>query len=86
MPYKFDMWSYKAPINESEPLHVHIDALWDTFRVRKEHLLHIKESANVDVFLGYRSNCDHAGLEIPPRSLAMFVEMEIPFELSIILA
>lgn len=54
-----------APVDESEPLDVHIDALWSTFRMRKEYLIQLKQNVNVDVFLGYRSNCDTAGLELP---------------------
>jgi hypothetical protein len=38
----------------------------------------------VDVFLGYRSNCDTAGIEVPHTSLEMFSELQIPFGLSII--
>jgi hypothetical protein len=38
----------------------------------------------VDVFLGYRSDRDHAGVELPWQSLAMFVELQVPFEISII--
>jgi Domain of unknown function (DUF4279) len=85
MPYSHDMWSYEAPVAESEPLHAHIDALWNTFRARTSYLLQLKQSLTVDVFLGYRSNCDHAGVEVPPDSLEMFVQLEIPFGLSIIL-
>ena len=83
-PYKHDMWSYTAPVNKHEPLHVHIDTLWSTFRTRKEYLLQLKKKVNVDVFLGYRSNCDHAGLEVPHTSLAIFLELEVPFGVSII--
>jgi len=83
--YKHDQWSYEAPVNESEPLHVHIDSLWSVFQERKEFLLQLKQSLSVDVFLGYRTNCDHAGVEVPHRSLEMFRELEIPFGVSIIL-
>jgi len=83
-PYKHDMWSFTASVNESEPLHVHIEALWSAFRARKEYLLELKKHVKVDVFLGYRSNCDHAGLEVPHHSLAMFLELEVPFGVSII--
>jgi hypothetical protein len=74
----------RQPVNKSEPLHVRIDSLWSVFRERKEYLIQIKERLTVDVFLGYRSNCDHAGVEVPYRSLAMFWEPEAPFGLSII--
>jgi len=83
-PYKHDMWSYNAPVKKTEPLHVHIDTLWNTFRDRKEYILHLKQDLTVDVFLGYQSNCDHAGVEVPYQSLEMFRELQIPFGLSII--
>lgn len=83
-PYKHDMWSYEAPIKKTEPLGVHIETLWNTFREKKEYLLHLKKTVTVDVFLGYQSNCDHAGVEVPYQSLEMFRELQIPFGLSII--
>jgi len=48
-------------------------------------LLELKKSLTVDVFLGYRSSCDHAGIEVPHTSLEMFTELEIPFGVSIII-
>jgi hypothetical protein len=83
-PYKHDMWMYTAPVKRSEPLHVHIEALWNTFRGRKQYLLQLKHNLTVDVFLGYRSNCDHAGVEVPYHSLEMFIELQVPFGLSVI--
>jgi len=83
-PYKHDMWCYTAPVKGNEALTVHIDALWNTFRARKQYLLQLKRGLTVDVFLGYRSNCDHAGVEVPHQSLQMFSELQVPFGLSII--
>jgi hypothetical protein len=83
-PYAHDMWSYDAPAKETEPLHVHIDNLWNTFKGRKEYLIELKSNLAVDVFLGYRSNCDNAGVEVPYQSLEIFRELQIPFGLSII--
>jgi hypothetical protein len=36
------------------------------------------------VFLGYRSNCETAGFEVPHTSLEMFTELQIPFGISIV--
>ena len=83
-PYKHDMWSYIAPVKKSEPLHVHIDKLWNTFREHKQYLLHLKKELTVDVFLGYQSDCDNAGIELPYQSLEIFRELQVPFGLSII--
>jgi hypothetical protein len=85
-PFKQDMWSYTAPVKENEPLHVHIDALWNTFKERRQYLLQLKQGLTVDVFLGYRGNCDHAGIEVPHQSLEIFRELQVPFGLSIIVA
>lgn len=84
-PYKHDMWMYKVPITSTEPLHVHIDELWNVFRSRKHELLRLKDDLTVDVFLGYRSNSDNAGVDVPSKSLEMFIELQIPFGLSIII-
>jgi Domain of unknown function (DUF4279) len=84
--YEHDMWGYHPPLKETEPLHVHIDTLWITIREHKEYLLQLKQSLTVDVFLGYRSSCDNAGVEVPYQSLEMFRELQVPFGLSIIVA
>jgi len=84
--YRHDMWSYSPPVDKHEPLHKHIDALWLVLKPHKRYLLELKKSVTVDVFLGYRSNCDTAGIEVPHTSLEMFSELQIPFGLSIIVA
>ena len=84
VPYRQDMWSYSPPVEKSEPLHRHIDALWLELKPHKHYLLELKKSLSVDVFCGYRSNCDTAGIEVPHTSLEMFIELEIPFGVSII--
>ena len=85
-PYPHDMWCYTASVKESEPLHVHIDALWNTFRQRKQYLLELKENLTVDVFMGYSSNCQTAGVGLPYQSLEIFRELQSRFELSIVVA
>jgi hypothetical protein len=82
--YRQDMWPYSPTVEESEPLHNHIDALWLRLKPHKRYLLGPKKSLNVDVFVGYRSNCDTAGIEVPHTSLEIFTELEIPFGVSII--
>lgn len=83
--YRDDMWSYSPPVDKFEPLHRHIDAMWAQLRPHKRYLLKLKRTVNVDVFLGYRSNCDTAGIEVPHVSLEMFSELKIPFGVSIII-
>ena len=85
-PYPHDMWSYQPTVNEDEPLEKHIEALWSQLKPHKDYLMGLKQELSVDIFLGYRSNCDHAGIDIPYTALTMFVELEIPFGISIIIA
>jgi len=84
LPWKDDMWSFTAQVGQSEPLHVHIDALWNIFREHRQYLLDLKRTATVDVFLGYSSNCDHAGVVVPYQSLEIFRELQVPLGISII--
>ena len=83
--FRNDMWSYTSPVDKSEHLEKHIDALWERLKPHRRYLLMLKKSLSVDVFLSYRSNCDHAGIEVPYKSLEMFTELEIPFGVSIII-
>lgn len=78
------MWRYEVPISKEESLDVHIQTLWNKIKLFKRYLLKLKESVKVDVFLGYRSNSGTAGFMISPESLEMFVELDIPFEVSVI--
>jgi hypothetical protein len=83
-PYKHDMWMYTVPVPLQSPLYDHIDALWAKIRPHRDYLVRLKATLSVDVFLGYRSNSDTAGVELPPSSLEMFTALQVPFGLSII--
>jgi Domain of unknown function (DUF4279) len=78
--------SQHLSLDESEPLEKHIDTLWALIKPHKHYLLELKKLVTVDVFLGYRSDCETAGFELPHTSLEMFLELEIPFGISIVIA
>jgi hypothetical protein len=84
-PFPHDMWEYSPNIPKEQPLHEHINALWSAVKNKKNELLSFKEKYSVDIFLGYRSNSDMAGIEIPYESLEIFYELKIPFGISIII-
>lgn len=79
-----DIWMYRAPTPANGDLHEHIDELWNVLKPHTEFLRRLKERATVDVFLGYSSNIDHAGIKIPHASLEIFAALEVDFGLSII--
>lgn len=85
-PLEHDCWHYQPDVPEAEPLEVHINTLWSAIKDHRDFIKGLKGDATVDVFLGYRSNCDHAGVQVPHSCLEMFTELEIPFGLSIIIA
>jgi len=78
------MWSYQAPISEDRPLDEHIQALWNVVESKTSYLLQLKETLQVDVFCGYRTNHWGAGFQVEPESLAIFTALKIPFGVSII--
>ena len=84
-PYDHDMWSYSPDLPEENPLEEHINRLWADVAPHKDYLQELKKTLTVDVFLGYSSNCDTAGISLPPESLRVFTELEVRFELSIII-
>jgi hypothetical protein len=83
--YRQDNWAYEAPVPEERPLDVHIQTLWSHVKEHKAYLLELKRSCTIDVFCGYRSNSRIAGFEVSAESLEMFVELDIPFGVSVII-
>lgn len=83
-PREFDMWSYEPNISESEPLSNHLRALWAAIGANSEQIKELKNTLKVDVFCGYRSNCETAGFEVSHQALVIFQELEIPFGVSVI--
>lgn len=85
-PYRDDAWHYSADLPEEAPLDAHLQALWADVAPAREFLLSLKAQHRVDVFCGYRSDSDHAGFQVEPKSLAIFTALEIPFGVSVIIA
>jgi hypothetical protein len=79
-----DAWIYQSSLHESEPLERHIEALWRVVQPELEYIKALKQRFKVDVFCGYRSNCDHAGFEVSHKCLELFLALEIPFGVSVI--
>jgi hypothetical protein len=83
-PYRHDAWHYSAGLPEDAALDDHLQTLWADVAPARDFLLAVKAKYKVDVFCGYRSNCDHAGFEVDPKSLAIFTALDIPFGVSVI--
>jgi hypothetical protein len=81
-----DAWHFEPALPETEPLERHIEALWAVVKPHVSYLKSLKQQYKVDVFCGYRSNCDHAGIQVPHTCLELFTALEVPFGVSIIIA
>lgn len=84
--YRDDAWHFQPSLPETEPLERHIEALWQVVRPALDYLKALKQRFRVDVFCGYRSNCDHAGFEVSHNCLKLFTALEVPFGVSVIVA
>jgi hypothetical protein len=82
--YRDDAWHFEPSLPETEPLERHIEALWQVVRPAVDYLKALKQRLKVDVFCGYRSNCDHAGFEVSHTCLELFTALEVPFGVSVI--
>lgn len=77
-------WLLSSPLGELQPLDEHIEWLYEKLHPHFDYLKGLKEHAMVDIFCGYRSNSDTAGFVVAHRSLRLFVELEVPFGVSVI--
>ena len=84
--YRDDAWHYEPPVPDAEPLAHHLDALWAVVQPAVGYLKGLKHQCKIDVFCGYRSNCDTAGFEVPHTSLELFAALEVPFGVSVVIA
>jgi hypothetical protein len=84
--YRDDAWHFQPAIPETEPLGAHLDALWVIVAPQLDFLRSLRHRYRLDVFCGYRSNCDTAGFEVPHESLQLFTALEIPLGVSVVIA
>lgn len=83
-PNEHDVWCYTVPVDRERPLGDHIIALWDAIRPHIPYLKQLKKRYTVDVFCGYISDSDTAGFEIDQQALGLFLELEVPLQVSVI--
>jgi hypothetical protein len=84
--FRDDAWHYEPPLPDTDPLEDHIDALWQVVRPAVDFLKTLKERFRIDVFCGYRSNCDTAGFQVSHKCLELFTTLEVPFGVSVVIA
>ncbi len=81
-----DRWILESPLPEDREFGEHLDWLWSKVSDQKHYLIELKSNYFIDVFAGYRSDCDHCGTVISASGMTICYELSIPFELSITVA
>jgi len=82
-----DIWQLKSPLSKGAKLSEHLCWLKDKILPHSAYFKKlIKDGIEIDIFCGYRSDCDHAGLSVTPDALELFTVLGIKMELSIIIA
>lgn len=81
-----DAWHYSPDLPDEAPLDMHLQLLWSDIAPSESYLVDLKSKHQIDVFCGYRSNCDQSGFQLSPKSFAIFTTLDISCEMSVIIA
>lgn len=80
-----DIWIISSPLSKYKDLTEHLRWLQKKIKPHFKYFkMLIKKGVKIDIFCGYSSDCDTAGFCIKPEALEIFVELEIPLEVSVI--
>jgi hypothetical protein len=79
-------WILKSPVGEEKSLNEHLEWLWNKIKPHADYLCMLRsKNVHMDIFCGFRTDCDNAGFEIEPRVYEMLTKLNIPIGFSIIL-
>lgn len=82
-----NIWLLSSPLEETSELAEHLNWLWQQVQPHQAYFRSLIESgAKVDIFCGYRSNCDHSGFSIDPGALEIAQKLDVRLEFSVIVA
>lgn len=79
-----DVWVLSSPLAETDELDLHLQWLWERCKDHEGYIRELATECDVDVFCGYRSNCDQAGFELSPQSLDLMSRLGVRMSVSVI--
>src|SRR5437773_6080987 len=82
--YQQDMWLFDSPLDKKKGLDAHLKWLDQQLRPHYDYLRSLKPRAKLDIFCSYTSEGDQGGFSLSPKALAIFTELGIKLELSLI--
>ena len=85
--WKNDVWILDSPLPVSRGLTAHLVWLHKKLSPHKAYLRRLqRQGVKMDIYCGYRSNCDFAGFEIRPAAYGIFRDFSLPFGCCVIIA
>ena len=83
-PFQHDMWSLETPLPESDSLETHLRWLGEELSPHHAYLRSLKTVAEVYVYCGLNSDSDQCGFSLSPEALALFTDVGISMEVTIL--
>ena len=82
-----DVWILKSPLLAERPVSDHLLWLDQTLRPHLDYFRSLVDAGvEIDLFCGYRSDCDHCGFSVNPEALALAHDLGVQIEVSVIVA
>ncbi|WP_158666585.1 DUF4279 domain-containing protein [Salinibacter altiplanensis] len=85
-PWPKDLWALESPLPPDTALGEHLEWLWTRVEPHQDYFrgLAAEEGVDVDLFCGYRSDCDECGFEVQPDALNIVQALSVPLEVSVV--
>jgi hypothetical protein len=84
-PFPLDMWSLESPLDPAEPLEAHLKWLQTALSPNYQFLSSLQKLAKLDIYCNAMYFSDQNSLELSPKVLRLFTELDISLGVSIIL-
>ena len=83
--YEHDMWSLDSPLGRLEPMDKHLKWWAEHLKPHHDFIQSLKGQAEVYVYCGYTFHDFESGFSFSPEALAIFTDLGIPLEMSLLI-
>lgn len=83
--YEHDMWSLESPLDRLDTMDNHLKWLAKQLKPHHAFIASLKEHAEVYVYCGYTFHDFQSGFSLSPEALAIFTDLGIPLEMSLLI-
>ncbi len=83
--YEHDMWSLDSPLDRLDTMDNHLKWLAKQLKPHHAFIASLKNHAEVYVYCGYTFHDFESGFSFSPEALAIFTDLGIPLEMSLLI-